>query len=229
MAVLVTGTSTRSTQTAMKESQASYQWRKSGIGDWRQTWFAKRRRPQELNFPINMSIAVLGKGQGLICYYTCTAMKPRQVPFSSEFALYISSFTPSPSIYVDDIGTSELPFSSPIRPLFPLIMEIIHGITPVDILGGLFFGNLLTALCFGVLTIQTSSYYRAFPDDGRPVKLTVAFSWTLEAFQLLCMLYLVFILVANHRNCLALDWVPWEFAVFQVNIIVVKTGSRLRG
>ncbi|KAF9512076.1 hypothetical protein BS47DRAFT_1106378 [Hydnum rufescens UP504] len=59
-------------------------------------------------------------------------------------------------------------------------MNITH------ILGGSFLGNLLNALCLGVLTVQTSSYYRAFPNDRRPVKLVVAVLWTLEAFQLAC-------------------------------------------
>ncbi|KAF9514206.1 hypothetical protein BS47DRAFT_1392639 [Hydnum rufescens UP504] len=43
--------------------------------------------------------------------------------------------------------------------------------TPINILGGSFFGNLLTTLGFGVLTIQVSSYYHSFPNDGRPLKL----------------------------------------------------------
>ncbi|KAF9511115.1 hypothetical protein BS47DRAFT_1395391 [Hydnum rufescens UP504] len=55
-------------------------------------------------------------------------------------------------------------------------MEVVD-VMPVNILSGLFFGTLLTALCLGVLTIQTSSYYHAFPNDRRPLKLTVGFLW----------------------------------------------------
>ncbi|KAF9512069.1 hypothetical protein BS47DRAFT_1383130 [Hydnum rufescens UP504] len=63
-------------------------------------------------------------------------------------------------------------------------MEIIKDPVP-NIFGGSIIGNLLNALCFGVLTIQTSSYYHAFPNDARSLKLAVGFLWTLEAFQLL--------------------------------------------
>ncbi|KAF9502966.1 hypothetical protein BS47DRAFT_1402893 [Hydnum rufescens UP504] len=49
-------------------------------------------------------------------------------------------------------------------------------VTVVNIFGGSFFGNLITALCFGVLTIQAFSYYHAFPNDGRPLKLAVRLS-----------------------------------------------------
>jgi len=55
----------------------------------------------------------------------------------------------------------------------------------LNILHGSFIGNLLTAVCFGVLTIQTSTYYHAFPNDRRPVKLVVTLLWPLEGFQLL--------------------------------------------
>ncbi|KAF9513406.1 hypothetical protein BS47DRAFT_973368 [Hydnum rufescens UP504] len=98
-------------------------------------------------------------------------------------------------------------------------MEIMN-LTRVNLFGGSFFGNLITALCFGVLTVQTSSYYHAFPNDGRPLKLVVAFLWILEAFQLACItqsLYWWF--VANDDNSSTLGWATWEFLTYQINTV----------
>ncbi|KAF9514782.1 hypothetical protein BS47DRAFT_842223 [Hydnum rufescens UP504] len=98
-------------------------------------------------------------------------------------------------------------------------MEVIHA-TPVNILGGSLFGILLAALCFGALTIQTSSYYCAFPNDGRPVKLVVGVLWTLQAFQLACSAQsLYWWSVKNYNNPLALKWGTWEFSMHQINIV----------
>ncbi|KAF9513074.1 hypothetical protein BS47DRAFT_1017425 [Hydnum rufescens UP504] len=80
-----------------------------------------------------------------------------------------------------------------------------------------FIGNLLAAVFFGVLTIQTSSYYHAFPDDRRPVKLAVAFLWTLEAFQIACVTQSLYgWSVKNYDNPLALRRATWEFTTFQI-------------
>ncbi|KAF9513408.1 hypothetical protein BS47DRAFT_1382503 [Hydnum rufescens UP504] len=93
-------------------------------------------------------------------------------------------------------------------------------VTRVNVFGGSFFGNLLTALCFGVLTVQTSSYYHAFPNDRRPVKLVVAFLWTLQAFQLVCVTWsLYWWLVINYRNPLVLGWATWEFSTYQITTV----------
>ncbi|KAF9503245.1 hypothetical protein BS47DRAFT_1356359 [Hydnum rufescens UP504] len=76
-------------------------------------------------------------------------------------------------------------------------MEIMN-LTRLNLFGGSFFGNLITALCFGVLTVQTSSYYHAFPNDGRPLKLVVP-------FQLACITQ-------------SLYW--WlEFLTYQINTV----------
>ncbi|KAF9504506.1 hypothetical protein BS47DRAFT_670498 [Hydnum rufescens UP504] len=102
--------------------------------------------------------------------------------------------------------------------LFALIMETVK--VPAvnwNIFHGPFIGNILTSVCFGVLTIQTFSYYHAFPNDRRPVKLVVALLWPLEAFQLVCVtqsLYQWF--VNNYPNPLALHRVTWEFTTFQI-------------
>ncbi|KAF9511114.1 hypothetical protein BS47DRAFT_1487075 [Hydnum rufescens UP504] len=104
-------------------------------------------------------------------------------------------------------------------PYLPFIMEIIN-VNPVQVLGSSLFGNLLATLCFGVLTVQTSSYYYAFPNDGRPVKLTVAFLWTLEAVQVAFSTWsLYWWSVTNYRNPLALEWESWQFAVFQIGTV----------
>ncbi|KAF9513485.1 hypothetical protein BS47DRAFT_971045 [Hydnum rufescens UP504] len=81
-------------------------------------------------------------------------------------------------------------------------MEIIH-VTRVNVLGGSFFGSLLTALCFGVLTVQTATYYHAFPSDGRPVKLAVAFLWRASHTLIFQGIFLIFYCKGLHRlfNC----------------------------
>ncbi|KAF9507208.1 hypothetical protein BS47DRAFT_340335 [Hydnum rufescens UP504] len=89
-----------------------------------------------------------------------------------------------------------------------------------NILGGSFVGNLLTALCVGVLTIQTYSYYNAFPNDARPLKLAVGLLWALQVFQLACCTQTVYRWsVANHNNHSALEWGSWEFGMHQINTV----------
>ncbi|KAF9510616.1 hypothetical protein BS47DRAFT_1347742 [Hydnum rufescens UP504] len=91
----------------------------------------------------------------------------------------------------------------------------VHG----HAFGGSFLGTLLIALCFGVLTIQTSSYYHAFPNDGRRVKLTVALLWTLEGLQLAFStqsLYWRF--VGRYHNPLTLKSASWESAIYPLNV-----------
>ncbi|KAF9519014.1 hypothetical protein BS47DRAFT_1388434 [Hydnum rufescens UP504] len=41
----------------------------------------------------------------------------------------------------------------------------------LNLFGGAFFGEVLTTICFGILTVQISSYYRTFPNDGRRLKV----------------------------------------------------------
>ncbi|KAF9516796.1 hypothetical protein BS47DRAFT_1437832 [Hydnum rufescens UP504] len=84
-------------------------------------------------------------------------------------------------------------------------------LNPVNLLGGSFFGHLLAALCFGIFTIQTSSYYHAFPNDPRSVKLVVGLLCTCVTRAL----YWWF--VANHYDHLALERATWEFLIFQIN------------
>ncbi|KAF9513486.1 hypothetical protein BS47DRAFT_971241 [Hydnum rufescens UP504] len=65
-----------------------------------------------------------------------------------------------------------------------------------------------------------STYYHAFPNDRRPLKLAVAFLWTVDALQLACVsrsLYWWFVI--NYSNPLALGWATWEFAVYQINTV----------
>ncbi|KAF9511107.1 hypothetical protein BS47DRAFT_1202719 [Hydnum rufescens UP504] len=70
------------------------------------------------------------------------------------------------------------------------------------------------------MTIQTSTYYRSFPTDGRLVKLAVCFSWILGAFQLACITRsLYWWMVTNSNNPVALGQVPWEFTVYQINAV----------
>ncbi|KAF9511603.1 hypothetical protein BS47DRAFT_1363737 [Hydnum rufescens UP504] len=80
----------------------------------------------------------------------------------------------------------------------------IMDVSQVNILAGLFLGILLTALCLGVLTVQASTYYNAFPNDARPLKLAVGLlcaSCTQSVYRRS---------VANHNNPSALDWGTWE-------------------
>ncbi|KAF9511589.1 hypothetical protein BS47DRAFT_1383373 [Hydnum rufescens UP504] len=133
-------------------------------------------------------------------------------------------------------------------PSSPFIMAIMD-VRQVNILAGSFVGILLTALCFGVLTVQTCTYYNAFPNDARPLKLAVGLLWVLQAFQLLvspfgalqlfpgnnvetcywptpCTLYSACCTqtvyrwsVANHNNRSALEWGSWEFGMHQINTV----------
>ncbi|KAF9512070.1 hypothetical protein BS47DRAFT_1103796 [Hydnum rufescens UP504] len=90
----------------------------------------------------------------------------------------------------------------------------------VNALGGTIVGNLLTALCFGVLSIQIYSYYCAFPNDTRLLKLVVAFLWTLEAFQLVCGTQSLYWWVgANYGNRLASGDGTWGFTTFQISAV----------
>ncbi|KAF9511597.1 hypothetical protein BS47DRAFT_1163169 [Hydnum rufescens UP504] len=88
----------------------------------------------------------------------------------------------------------------------------------VNILAGSIVGIPLTALCFGVLTVQTSTYYNAFPNDARPLKLAVGLLWVLQAFQLACCTQSVYRWsVANYNNPSVLDHGTWESAMRLIN------------
>ncbi|KAF9504827.1 hypothetical protein BS47DRAFT_1386147 [Hydnum rufescens UP504] len=90
----------------------------------------------------------------------------------------------------------------------------------LHIVRGLFSGSLLSTLLFGVLTIQTSSYYRAFPNDGRAVKLVVGFLCVVEAFQLVCSTQSLYRwVITNYYNPAALKHATWEFTIFQISAV----------
>ncbi|KAF9507212.1 hypothetical protein BS47DRAFT_341250 [Hydnum rufescens UP504] len=94
----------------------------------------------------------------------------------------------------------------------------IMDASEVNILAGSFVGILLTASCFGVLTVQTSTYYNAFPNDARPLKLAVGFLWVLQAFQLASCTQSVYRWsLANYNNPSSLDWGTWEFGIHLIN------------
>ncbi|KAF9509657.1 hypothetical protein BS47DRAFT_140719 [Hydnum rufescens UP504] len=93
----------------------------------------------------------------------------------------------------------------------------------INLLGGTFFGEVVTAIGFGILTVQISSYYRAFPNDGRLLKVAVGFLWALEAFQLGCVSqYLYGGFIKHYYNPLPLARSTWEFGMFQVTVVVAS-------
>ncbi|KAF9517111.1 hypothetical protein BS47DRAFT_569644 [Hydnum rufescens UP504] len=100
------------------------------------------------------------------------------------------------------------------------------NLTLVNILGGAFSGNLLAALCLGVLTAQTSSYYHVFPDDRRPVKLVVGFLWTLGAFQVACFTSSSYRWIStyyyNHSILGMLNPTTWEFITYQMSTVLAS-------
>ncbi|KAF9514790.1 hypothetical protein BS47DRAFT_842893 [Hydnum rufescens UP504] len=72
--------------------------------------------------------------------------------------------------------------------------------------------------------ILSQLYYHTFPNDGRPVKMVVGFLWVLEAFQLACCTQAVYWwCVTNYRNPLVLEWSPWEFGIYQINIVSTES------
>ncbi|KAF9503247.1 hypothetical protein BS47DRAFT_1386486 [Hydnum rufescens UP504] len=99
------------------------------------------------------------------------------------------------------------------------------NVTRVNVFGGSFFGDLLTA--FSVSSSLKDGhdstnliYYHAFPNDRRPVKLLVAFLWTLQAFQLVCVTWsLYWWLVINYHNPLVLGRATWEFSTYQITTV----------
>ncbi|KAF9506668.1 hypothetical protein BS47DRAFT_1367228 [Hydnum rufescens UP504] len=98
------------------------------------------------------------------------------------------------------------------------------------------FGSLLTAVCFGVLTIQISSYYHAFPNDGRPLKMVVGFLWNYGE-GLSCpetSRYTVPALPSlyiggsskNDYNPLALARATWEFAIYRISTVCASVTAQ---
>ncbi|KAF9517119.1 hypothetical protein BS47DRAFT_1359875 [Hydnum rufescens UP504] len=86
-------------------------------------------------------------------------------------------------------------------------------VIPSNTFGGTFIGDVLAAVCFGVLTIQTASYYHAFPNDKRPLKLAVGFLCACVTQSL----YWWF--VTNYNNPLALQRATWEFGTYQIHAL----------
>ncbi|KAF8309643.1 hypothetical protein DL93DRAFT_2085352, partial [Clavulina sp. PMI_390] len=52
-------------------------------------------------------------------------------------------------------------------------------------LGMTLIGNMLASVLFGVITVQTKSYFSRFPQDSRWVKGMVAFLWLSQGLQVI--------------------------------------------
>ncbi|KAF9506673.1 hypothetical protein BS47DRAFT_1367230 [Hydnum rufescens UP504] len=81
----------------------------------------------------------------------------------------------------------------------------------LHIVRGLFSGSLLSTLSISSnlkdgqdSADPTSSYYRAFPNDGRAVKLVSLYRWV----------------ITNYYNPAALKHATWEFTIFQISAAI---------
>ncbi|KAJ6454537.1 hypothetical protein C8R47DRAFT_1061009, partial [Mycena vitilis] len=64
-------------------------------------------------------------------------------------------------------------------------------------LGALEIGVLVSFLLFGVSTTQTYVFYTRFPEDGRKVKIFVAFIWLCELAHAICIAHALYVVTIS--------------------------------
>ncbi|KAF8319963.1 hypothetical protein DL93DRAFT_2074274 [Clavulina sp. PMI_390] len=91
-----------------------------------------------------------------------------------------------------------------------------------DVFGGSFVGNLITAICFGAVSVQAMVYFATFPKDPLYTRLTVLFLWyVVQAFQVACVTEsLWYYFIASYRNPFALLNGNWELSIYQLSSVL---------
>ncbi|KAL4073586.1 hypothetical protein J3A83DRAFT_4229735 [Scleroderma citrinum] len=96
---------------------------------------------------------------------------------------------------------------------------------PADLantLGAEFIGGMVSAILYGLTTLQTYLYFMNYPDDGAAVKIFVMIIWILDTLHVSLMSHvLYYYLISNYSNELALANGVWSlYASMAVNMCI---------
>ncbi|KAI6158939.1 hypothetical protein EDD17DRAFT_1616224 [Pisolithus thermaeus] len=80
--------------------------------------------------------------------------------------------------------------------------------------GPTLIGGLISAMLYGITTLQTYAYYMHCPEDPSITKLIVATIWTLDTLHVSFICHvLYYYLITNYGNLASLDYIVWSFPV----------------
>jgi len=95
-----------------------------------------------------------------------------------------------------------------------------------SVFGASMVGVTLSAVVFGLLTMQVWTYFRKFPKDMLPLKCLVVAAWTVQAFQVATSTHMVyFYLVDNFGTFKELSVATWDYCLYlgQVSAAAIIT------
>ncbi|KAI6135357.1 hypothetical protein EV401DRAFT_1899791, partial [Pisolithus croceorrhizus] len=76
--------------------------------------------------------------------------------------------------------------------------------------GPTLIGGLISAMLYGITTLQTYAYYMHCPEDPSITKLIVATIWTLDTLHVSFTCHvLYYYLITNYGNLASLDYIVW--------------------
>ncbi|KAI6134839.1 hypothetical protein EV401DRAFT_1905368 [Pisolithus croceorrhizus] len=81
-----------------------------------------------------------------------------------------------------------------------------------DGFGSTLIGGLVSALLYGITTLQTYVYYMDYSEDGLPTKFMVAAVWVLDTLHVSFMCHMVYYyLITNWGILTSLDYTVWSY------------------
>lgn len=98
----------------------------------------------------------------------------------------------------------------------------VPQITVQDTYGAGYIGVILTAILYGLTTLQTYFYYVHYTDDGLDIKFLVSLIWVLDSLHMATVAYCIYYYLAiNYNNPLALGVGHWSlFMSVGFNVII---------
>ncbi|KAI6126114.1 hypothetical protein EDD16DRAFT_1724441 [Pisolithus croceorrhizus] len=89
--------------------------------------------------------------------------------------------------------------------------------------GATLVGGLVSAMLYGITTLQTYVYYMHYSEDDSIIKFIVAAVWVLDTLHVAFMCHvLYYYLITNYGVLMSLEYVVWSFpASIMVNTLVI--------
>lgn len=89
--------------------------------------------------------------------------------------------------------------------------------------GSFLIAGLISAMLYGITTLQTYVYYMHYPEDAATIKFLVAAIWILDTLHVSFMCHaLYYYLIANYGVTASLDYIIWSFQVsVLMNLLVI--------
>ncbi|KAI6158168.1 hypothetical protein BKA82DRAFT_4067897 [Pisolithus tinctorius] len=89
--------------------------------------------------------------------------------------------------------------------------------------GATLIGGLVSAMLYGITTLQTYVYYMHYSEDSFTMKFVVAAVWILDTLHTSSVCHILYYyLITNYGNLLSLEHVVWSFPTsFLANLLVI--------